>query len=152
MEQELPTISEHLNSLQVLVGFVMGERGMLSLQHCFVFNLYSVQFILWRHFHWNSLTLLVRRAWRCISSKFYCVQRILCPSKYYGRLHIMTNHRIIYDSNSLRGVVLDRCLSFCTFLLAIVLSVLLRYTDSDTPLVSPNSSSAHDSTNVLLLS
>jgi hypothetical protein len=27
----------------------------------------------------------------------------------------------------------DRCLSFCTFLLAIVLSVLLRYTDSDYP-------------------
>jgi len=25
----------------------------------------------------------------------------------------------------------DRCLSFCTFFLAIVLSVLLRYTDSD---------------------
>jgi hypothetical protein len=27
----------------------------------------------------------------------------------------------------------DRCLSFCTFLLDIVLSVLLRYTDSDYP-------------------
>ena len=27
----------------------------------------------------------------------------------------------------------DRCLSFCTFLLAIVLSVLFRYTDSDYP-------------------
>jgi hypothetical protein len=27
----------------------------------------------------------------------------------------------------------DRCLSFCTFLLAIVLSVLLQYTDSDYP-------------------
>ena len=27
----------------------------------------------------------------------------------------------------------DRCLSFCTFLLAIVLSVLLRYTDSHCP-------------------
>ena len=27
----------------------------------------------------------------------------------------------------------DCCLSFCTFLLAIVLSVLLRYTDSDYP-------------------
>jgi hypothetical protein len=27
----------------------------------------------------------------------------------------------------------DRCLSFCTFPLAIVLSVLLRYTDSDCP-------------------
>ena len=27
----------------------------------------------------------------------------------------------------------DRCLSFCTFFLAIVLSVLLRYTDSDCP-------------------
>ena len=27
----------------------------------------------------------------------------------------------------------DRCLSFCTFLLTIVLSVLLRYTDSDCP-------------------
>ena len=27
----------------------------------------------------------------------------------------------------------DRCLSFCTFLLPIVLSVLLRYTDSDCP-------------------
>jgi hypothetical protein len=27
----------------------------------------------------------------------------------------------------------DRCLSFCTFVLAIVLSVLLRYTDSDYP-------------------
>jgi hypothetical protein len=27
----------------------------------------------------------------------------------------------------------DRCLSFCPFLLAIVLSVLLRYTDSDYP-------------------
>ena len=52
----------------------------------------------------------------------------------------------------LRVCFVDRCLSFCTFLLAIVLSVLLRYTDSDTPLVSPNSSSAHDSTNVLLLS
>ena len=34
----------------------------------------------------------------------------------------------------------DRCFSFCTFLLAIVLSVLLRYTDSDYPLVSSNSS------------
>jgi hypothetical protein len=35
----------------------------------------------------------------------------------------------------------NRCLSFCTFLLAIVLSVLLRYTDSDyLPLVSSNSS------------
>ena len=40
----------------------------------------------------------------------------------------------------------DRCLSFCIFLLAIVLSVLLRYTDSDYPFgifklflrVSPN--------------
>ena len=29
----------------------------------------------------------------------------------------------------------DRCLSFCTFLVAIVLSVLLRYTDSDCPFV-----------------
>jgi hypothetical protein len=28
---------------------------------------------------------------------------------------------------------LDRCLSFCTLYLAIVLSVLLRYTDSDCP-------------------
>ena len=27
----------------------------------------------------------------------------------------------------------DRCLSFCTFLLAIVLSVFLRFTDSDYP-------------------
>jgi len=27
----------------------------------------------------------------------------------------------------------DRCLSFCTFFLAIVLTVLLRYTDSDCP-------------------
>ena len=27
----------------------------------------------------------------------------------------------------------DRCLSFCTFSLVIVLSVLLRYTDSDCP-------------------
>jgi hypothetical protein len=27
----------------------------------------------------------------------------------------------------------DRCLSFCTFLFATVLSVLLRYTDSDYP-------------------
>jgi hypothetical protein len=27
----------------------------------------------------------------------------------------------------------DRCLSFCTYFLAIVLSVLLRYTDSDCP-------------------
>jgi hypothetical protein len=36
----------------------------------------------------------------------------------------------------------DRCLSFCTFLLANVLSVLLRYTVSDyLPLVSSNSSS-----------
>jgi hypothetical protein len=35
----------------------------------------------------------------------------------------------------------DRCLSFCTFSLAIVLSLLLRYTDSDyLPLVSSNSS------------
>jgi hypothetical protein len=33
----------------------------------------------------------------------------------------------------------DRCLSFCTFLLAIVLSALLRYTDTDYPLVSSNS-------------
>ena len=36
----------------------------------------------------------------------------------------------------------DRCLSFCTFfLLAIVLSILLRFTNSDSPLVSSNSSS-----------
>jgi hypothetical protein len=34
----------------------------------------------------------------------------------------------------------DRCLSFCTFLLAIVLSVLLRFSDFDYPLVSSNSS------------
>ena len=27
----------------------------------------------------------------------------------------------------------DRCLSFCTFFLAIVLSILLRYTDYDYP-------------------
>ena len=29
--------------------------------------------------------------------------------------------------------LVDRCLFFCTFLLAIVLSILLRYTDSDYP-------------------
>jgi hypothetical protein len=35
----------------------------------------------------------------------------------------------------------DRCLAFCTLFLAIVLSVLLRFTDSDyLPLVSSNSS------------
>ena len=35
----------------------------------------------------------------------------------------------------------DRCLSFCTFLLAILLSVLLRFTDSDyLPLLSSSSS------------
>jgi hypothetical protein len=34
----------------------------------------------------------------------------------------------------------DHCLSFCIFILAIVLSVLLRLTDSDYPLVSSNSS------------
>ena len=34
----------------------------------------------------------------------------------------------------------DRCLSFVFFLLAIVLSVRLRYADSDYPLVSSNSS------------
>jgi hypothetical protein len=33
----------------------------------------------------------------------------------------------------------DRCLSFCTCCLAILLSVLLRYTDSDYPFVSSNS-------------
>ena len=37
--------------------------------------------------------------------------------------------------------VVDCCLSFCTFLATIVVSVLLRYTDSDClPLISSNSS------------
>jgi len=36
---------------------------------------------------------------------------------------------------------IDRCLSFCpSFALAIVLSVRLRFTDSDYPLISSNSS------------
>jgi hypothetical protein len=34
----------------------------------------------------------------------------------------------------------ERCLSFVLFLLTIVLSVLLRYADSDYPLISSNSS------------
>jgi hypothetical protein len=36
----------------------------------------------------------------------------------------------------------DRCLSICTFILAIVLFVLLRFTASDYPLVSSKSSGA----------
>jgi len=37
-----------------------------------------------------------------------------------------------------------RCLSFCTFFLAITLSVLLRFTDSDYPLVFSSSSYISD--------
>ena len=37
----------------------------------------------------------------------------------------------------------DRRLSFCTFSFAIVLSVLLQYTDSDSPLISSNSSCSY---------
>jgi len=43
-------------------------------------------------------------------------------------------------ANILCVCFVDRCLSFCTFLLAIVLSVLLRFSDFDYPLVSSNSS------------
>jgi hypothetical protein len=45
----------------------------------------------------------------------------------------MSSHPVLSVTRSLVLCVcfVDRCLSFCTFLLAIVLSVLLRYTDSD---------------------
>jgi hypothetical protein len=41
--------------------------------------------------------------------------------------------QITYTSLALYVCFVDRCLSFCTFFLAIVLSVLLRYTDSHYP-------------------
>jgi len=40
---------------------------------------------------------------------------------------------IVYNVRYLYACFVDRCLSFCTFFLAIVLSVLLRYRDSDYP-------------------
>jgi hypothetical protein len=50
----------------------------------------------------------------------------------------MSSHPVLSGVRVTRSLVLcvcfvDRCLSFCTFFLAIVLSVLLRYTDSDYP-------------------
>ena len=42
------------------------------------------------------------------STKIYCVRRTLC---LHSRLHIMTNHRIKYDSywtNNLRGVMFTK--------------------------------------------
>ena len=41
------------------------------------FNLCSVEFILWRHFHWNSLTLLVTLIF--FNFVQICVQSILPP-------------------------------------------------------------------------
>jgi hypothetical protein len=52
----------------------------------------------------------------------------------------------------------DRCLSFCPFLLTIVLSVFRRFTASDYPLISKNCSNsrlldqAHDRTQELSIS
>jgi hypothetical protein len=51
----------------------------------------------------------------------------------------MSSHPVFNGVRVTRSLVLyvcfvDRCLSFCSFLLAIVLSVLLRYTNSDYPL------------------
>ena len=55
------------------------------------FNLCSVKFILWRHFHWNSLTLLVT----LIFSNFVqiCVQSILPP---YCSSHLIWHFGFIF--------------------------------------------------------
>jgi hypothetical protein len=64
----------------------------------------------------------------------------LCPLVEQELLTLpknMSSHPVLSGVRVTRSLVLcvcfvDRCLSFCTFFLAIVLSVLLRYTDSDT--------------------
>ena len=40
--------------------------------------------------------------------------------------------------------LVDRCLSFCPYLLAIVLSIILRFTDSDYPFAGADPGGSHE--------
>ena len=66
-------------------------------------------------------------------------QELLTFSEHLGSPPVVSGVRVA-RSLVLYLCFVDRCLSFVLFLLAIVLSVLLRHTDYDCPLVSSNSS------------
>ena len=59
-------------------------------------------------------------------------QELLTLPEHLSSLPVFSGVRVT-RSLVLYVCFVDRCLSFCTFLFAIVLSVLLRYTDSDYP-------------------
>jgi hypothetical protein len=66
-------------------------------------------------------------------------QELLTLPEHMSSTSVFTGVRVT-RSLVLYVCFLDRCLFFCTFVLAIVLSVLLRYTDSDCPFDIFNSS------------
>ena len=61
---------------------------------------------------------------------------LLTLPEHIGSLPVFSGVRVT-RSLVLYVCFVDRCLTFCTFLLDIVLSVLLRYTDSDYPFWYP---------------
>jgi preprotein translocase subunit SecG len=126
MEQELLTLQEHMSSHPVFSGFT------LVLCVCFVLFLLAI-----------VLSVLLRKntnyGYFNVSQQVFLRYRIADDFVYIAmKRHLCVESRLsalsaaILTSNGL----IDRlvlCVCFVLFLLAIVLSVLLRFTDSDYP-------------------